>query len=188
MIIYLVRHGETDLNKKGLVQGQIDMVLNETGLSQARDVGSKFNKLNVEVDEIISSPLKRATKTAEIIKAIIHFPKEIIFNKNFMERDFRGFDYKGVKETMEFLRENPNEEILVEGLIPLRKRVFEGLNEVTTNYSNKTIMLVCHSHVMKTILRDAHIGNKDFSKFEIIQGMIYKIKVKEELVELVEII
>ena len=39
MNIYLVRHGETDYNKDRLLMGQLDIPLNEKGLSQAKQVG-----------------------------------------------------------------------------------------------------------------------------------------------------
>ena len=41
MILALVRHGETDQNKLGIVQGRIDNPLNELGQNQAKELGLK---------------------------------------------------------------------------------------------------------------------------------------------------
>lgn len=66
--IYLVRHGETSANKKGLVCGQMDVLLTEEGISQATKLRDAIrSNLNVEFDNCYSSTLKRAKQTAEII-------------------------------------------------------------------------------------------------------------------------
>ena len=61
MKLYIVRHGETDANTNGVIQGWLDTELNETGLQQAGRVAQSFNHT---VDAIYSSDLKRATQTA----------------------------------------------------------------------------------------------------------------------------
>lgn len=64
--LYIVRHGETDLNKKGICQGQgCDVCLNENGRQQAKELASKLK--DVDFGAVYSSPLKRATETAGII-------------------------------------------------------------------------------------------------------------------------
>ena len=65
MKIYTVRHGQTEWNKKGLYQGKTDVPLNEEGKKQAMLVKEKLK--DKKIDLIISSPLKRAKETAEII-------------------------------------------------------------------------------------------------------------------------
>ena len=66
MKLILVRHGETHWNKDGLVQGaDSDIELNDTGLEQARRVAA-FLK-NEPITAVLSSPLRRATATAEVI-------------------------------------------------------------------------------------------------------------------------
>lgn len=65
MELFFVRHGQTDLNAKGLVHGQLDTALNEVGKAQARLAG-EFLKQEV-FSKIYSSPLQRAKNTAEII-------------------------------------------------------------------------------------------------------------------------
>ena len=66
MNLYIVRHGETDWNTEKRIQGQTDIELNENGVRLA-ELTSEGLK-DVEYDYIFSSPLKRAYKTAEIIR------------------------------------------------------------------------------------------------------------------------
>ena len=61
----LVRHGETDMNKEGLVQAETDMALNKVGKEQAKAAAEKLK--GKKFDVIISSSMKRAVETAKII-------------------------------------------------------------------------------------------------------------------------
>ncbi|KAK0463578.1 phosphoglycerate mutase-like protein [Desarmillaria tabescens] len=63
--IYLVRHGETEANRREIVQGQLDTHLNKSGVEQAVLVSSALQKISF--DEGYSSDLSRASKTAEMI-------------------------------------------------------------------------------------------------------------------------
>ena len=67
MKVYLMRHGETDYNKKGLIQGTLDIPLNEFGLELAEKTKEGFKKERLTFDYCYCSPLIRARQTAEII-------------------------------------------------------------------------------------------------------------------------
>lgn len=73
---YFVRHGQTDYNKDNKIMGQIDIPLNEVGLEQAQTVAKSIARL--EISHIISSPLKRALQTSEIIASTINKPFIVI--------------------------------------------------------------------------------------------------------------
>ena len=68
MKIYVVRHGQTDWNVAGKCQGRTDIELNNTGIEQAKNTKEQLKNYNIDL--IICSPLKRAIKTAEILKGI----------------------------------------------------------------------------------------------------------------------
>ena len=63
MNLILIRHGETDWNRIGRCQGVADIVLNENGKKQARDLAHSLRDHNIKA--IYSSDLKRARETAE---------------------------------------------------------------------------------------------------------------------------
>lgn len=65
MRIYIVRHGETEMNTKGLLQGRLDEPLNRNGRDLAILTGRAIKGFHFDV--CISSPLSRALETAEII-------------------------------------------------------------------------------------------------------------------------
>jgi len=66
LIVYLVRHGETDWNKIGKIQGHADVPLNEYGRRLA--VLTAEGLRDVPFEKVYSSPLKRARETADIIQ------------------------------------------------------------------------------------------------------------------------
>ncbi|MDR2098496.1 MAG: histidine phosphatase family protein [Rickettsiales bacterium] len=82
--VYFVRHGETDWNRERRLQGRTDVPLNRTGIRQAEELAKIIS--NLKVGAIISSPLKRAAETAEIIAAQLAIPIE--YNENLVERCF----------------------------------------------------------------------------------------------------
>ena len=71
--ILLVRYGETEWNSQRRYQGQSDSPLTETGIAQGHAIGRLLAELRgAEGPRIVSSPLGRARRTAEIIRE--HFP------------------------------------------------------------------------------------------------------------------
>ena len=65
MYIYLIRHGETQLNASGTLQGWLDVPLNRNGRELAAVTGQKMT--GIHFDRCISSPLIRALETARIV-------------------------------------------------------------------------------------------------------------------------
>ena len=84
MKIYIIRHGQTNWNKKGIIQGQKDIELNETGIKQAEKQIKTFNEKNIDL--IISSTLKRASLTAQTISR--EKETKIIYDDKLKERCF----------------------------------------------------------------------------------------------------
>lgn len=65
MIIYLMRHGETDWNKRGCFQGQMDVPLNDYGRELAQITAEALK--DVKFEAAFCSPLMRAVETANIM-------------------------------------------------------------------------------------------------------------------------
>jgi len=70
MQIYLIRHGETDMNVKNRLQGRMDTHLNEKGKKCAALAGNFLKEKNIRIDTVWSSPLQRTIETAEIATGI----------------------------------------------------------------------------------------------------------------------
>jgi len=64
--IYLLRHGQTDMNIQHCLQGRTDTILNNTGRNQAKIAREFLESHNIRPDKIYVSPLKRTRETAEI--------------------------------------------------------------------------------------------------------------------------
>jgi broad specificity phosphatase PhoE len=87
--IWLARHGETDANAEGRVQGSIDEPLNDRGREQARALAQEARRLNLRA--LYTSQLRRARETAEIVGAELGL--EAIVDERFAE-SHRG-DWEG---------------------------------------------------------------------------------------------
>jgi len=76
-VLYYVRHGETDFNRQGRLQGRRDTVLNAHGRRQAAECGVMLGDLfardrrQPQDFQYISSPLKRARETMEILRTTL---------------------------------------------------------------------------------------------------------------------
>ena len=178
MKIIAIRHGETDINASGLLQGQqIDAPLNEKGKEQARQAAEK---LPGDIDIIISSPLVRATQTARILNE--RFKKEAMSVDNrLLERDFGEFEGLPMNDFCVDIDDCPFENLTIyadESLTKKREininalrrysdnvptpggecmhdvvaRVFGFLDNVIKKYRGKNILLCTHSHVIRPII------------------------------------
>lgn len=152
MKIYVMRHGQTDWNAERRVQGRTDIELNETGIEQAENAREEFSKYDINL--IISSPLKRAIKTAEIVS------KEnvpIIIDERIVERCFG--DKEGICPHNEPNLPKKNfwdytanlGDWNVEPVQELCKRVWGLLDEVKEQHNDKNVLLVTHGGTTKAI-------------------------------------
>ena len=149
--ICFIRHGQTDENLNGRVQGRKDFPLNENGKEQAHILAKALKIRGDSFDCIYSSPLERAYDTASIIKSDLNLNIPIIKDDAFIERDF-GI-YEGVKVSYDTFV--PILKDIGEGLetsIAIKKRVKDGLISIISNTDFKSILIVAHSHTIKALL------------------------------------
>ncbi|OGJ62383.1 hypothetical protein A3A67_04350 [Candidatus Peribacteria bacterium RIFCSPLOWO2_01_FULL_51_18] len=153
----VVRHGETDFNKARIIQGSnIDMPLNKTGKAQAKKAGEHLK--GQKFDIVISSDLKRAKETANIIAAEIGVP----FGGNFpvfRERDLGKWTGKAVdtllaeqpllkKSKITFTRETPPDGESFDKFI---KRAEEAHDFLLKNFAGKKVLLVAHGGILRAL-------------------------------------
>jgi broad specificity phosphatase PhoE len=94
MNIYLLRHGQTNLNRDGKFQGAADKDLNEFGKKQAELLGKRIQKYHIDI--IYSSDLKRVLETSEIINSYVN--SEIIIKEEFREINMGAWDTLTMEE------------------------------------------------------------------------------------------
>jgi len=143
-----IRHGQTFWNKNGIMHGQYDIPLNDTGIKQAKDVSILLK--NNYFDHCFCSPLIRAKKTAlEILK--YHKCTEITYDKRLMELS-KGL-LEGKHLNSEKILSNDDLYILdkykIESKIEFYNRVKSLIIEIEKNYNNKKILIVAHSGTIK---------------------------------------
>ena len=82
MILYLLRHGETDLNKQRRIQGQSDLPLYGYGRELAKVTGGGLRRVNF--DAVLTSPLMREYRKLRLVnmKVFVAVRKIIIFRTN----------------------------------------------------------------------------------------------------------
>ena len=95
--IYIIRHGETEWNKLGILQGSKDSKLTENGIKHAKDLSAKLQDKGIKY--VFTSPLGRAKMTASIIAGQIG--AQVLEVPEFSETNFGIFEgkkYESVKE------------------------------------------------------------------------------------------
>ncbi len=146
--IVFVRHGETDWNKTHRIQGTTDNPLNETGVKQAHEAAEKLK--GEKFDLIVSSPLKRARQTADILAKGLKL--KVTEEENLKERSFGEWEGKHVKEDLGFSPDEPAAFRLStppggESLPQVALRLYPVLRK----YSGKRILVVAHRNVFFAI-------------------------------------
>lgn len=148
----LVRHGQTDWNYNHIIQGREDIPLNEKGRQQAAESAAFLSQETWDV--IVSSPLSRAFDTAaQIALACGMDVEKIIRDERFIEREFGESSGKPVADMYEHVqRDDVHAVPRLESEEQIKRRVFEGLQDLATRYEGKRIIVVCHSHAIKAAL------------------------------------
>ena len=169
ILIILVRHGQTEWNRVERFRGRADVPLNETGLAQAEATGRRVASA-WQPTAVYSSPLSRATETAEAIAG--HFDLPVQVHPGLADIDYG--QWQGLSP--EIARQRWPEEIDAwyhrphqaripggETLDELRQRAMATLNELATRHPGQTIVLVGHTVINRIILLGVlGLGNERF--------------------------
>src|SRR5690606_4989311 len=146
--LVLVRHGQTDHNREGRLQGQVDIPLNETGIQQAETLAPAITANPPDV--VVASPLSRAVDTARIITRGTRL--EVTTDDAFLERGFgqweglRGEEIRArwPEEHADWRAHRPVLGLGVEDRPVVGQRVAEGCRALLAAHPAKTIMVVAH--------------------------------------------
>ncbi len=150
MIIYFVRHGETEWNKKKILQGHKDSPLTLKGKKNAENLGKTLEKKKIEV--IYTSDLGRCVQTAEIINK--YLKTKLVKTPKLRERDFGSLNGKLNKEVEKMLDLfNPNEKAPDgESFNQLKNRVINFL-KLLKKKKLERVLIVAHEGTLRAIFK-----------------------------------
>lgn len=172
--LYLVRHGETDWNSSGRLQGDEDIELNKSGREQAVQLATCLKRLSWDL--IISSPLKRAYETAAIIASTLSLP-EIVVLETLKERNYGAASG---------LLPEERRKLFPDGVFPgqedfenLRTRAMSAFVKITRDYPGQKIIVISHGAFINSILYTLSGGEFGSYKTRLKNGCISKITLEE---------
>ena len=150
----LIRHGLTDWNLAGRLQGRTDIPLNDIGREQAREVGRELQGAGWSL--FLASPLGRAQETAALIAqeagAEVGPPvPELI------ERSFGPLEGRILAEVSD--EESAAAQPELEPIEQILRRAIPALLRLTVKYAGQKIAVVSHGATMR-VIRDALTGTK----------------------------
>lgn len=158
MKLYLIRHGETDWNRRGLLQGQQDIPLNENGVALAENTAKGMQKKKLCFDKIYSSPLLRAFETAQIISDYLTGGRvPVISDDRLKEMDFKRYEgqiYQGLAldSFTKLSGIEPFEEVRDRTMDLVRQIVADPANE------GKHILISTHGVALQSIMAGVYGG------------------------------
>ncbi len=164
--IYFARHGQTVWNVENKICGATDIELTKKGCEQAKILGEKILAENYDIDEILSSPLIRASETARIVSEITGIPmreeirlKEQCFGKYEGTPRNGGEFYKAKTHFLDSYQGG-------ESMMKMGQRIYNLLDELKN--SNKIYLLVAHNGVarfVRSYFED--MTNEEFGRYAI---------------------
>jgi len=180
--LIIIRHGETEWNRKEIFRGLSDIPLSKNGESQVKKLALRLK--SIPISAIYSSRLERAWKTAQIISEN-HKPKIIPkIDNGLLDINFgrlAGVSHKEAEKNFPIIYnkwfKHPETITFPEGesLKDVKKRVKETINRIVKGIDGENVVLVTHHVVIRTIL--CHLLNIELSHFR--QFEVYPSSISE---------
>lgn len=173
MNLILIRHGETDWNRTGRCQGVADIVLNQNGRNQVRQLADSLK--GHDISAVYSSDLKRAYETARAIAE--HHDLDVYVDEDLREMnqgEFEGMSFDVIRENYSHIlkqwRESPETLVLPQGesLTQVQERVWRAFEKVRNKHSGQTVAVVSHNLTITTLLcKITGVGLRGFRNFNL---------------------
>jgi probable phosphoglycerate mutase len=172
----LIRHGTTEWNIIGRMQGQMDTQLAEIGVKQAERLAERLK--SDTWDGIMSSDLIRAKQTAQKITDITGTPF-IGTDPRLRERHFGQLEGTTLDERITRFGENWSKQDLgLESDEALLQRWYSFLQDLELNHLNKRILLVSHGGYIAPVLEHllgepvvSHLNNTSLTVVELVESV-----------------
>ena len=149
--IYLARHGETEENAAGILQGQLPGHLSATGREQAAALGEKL--ANIKADILVCSDLQRCIDTAHIA---LGTDRTIEQEPLLRERDWGRFTGKPIRQALvDGLDKEEDKEGCPESVAAMQQRAVTLMSKWMQLYDNKTIIAIGHGLFDRVIIATA---------------------------------
>lgn len=168
--MYVIRHGQTELNVKGLINGHIPDSLTVTGKKQAR-LASK--NLPESIGHIYSSPLTRARQTADILNNELQVP--ITYHDELKEVGFG--DLEGTPFLQEYQMKHTNLDYdwgpSGENFNEVKERVLRLMTEIRKETSEGQALIVAHGGIVRMLTflekgdKQGEINNASIFEFDL---------------------
>jgi broad specificity phosphatase PhoE len=148
-----LRHGVTDWNAQGLFQGRTDIPLNDEGITQAHAAALRLQ--NVRLDQVVTSPLLRAVKTAEIVASASATPLAI--DDGLIECDFGSLEGRSIAEVMKERGLTAREQLATilpsdsEAWPTVSARALRCVSQWLDSHPQANVLFVCHDGVMQAM-------------------------------------
>ncbi|MGN7413636.1 histidine phosphatase family protein [Paenibacillus sp. SAF-068] len=152
MRIGLIRHGLTDWNAAGRIQGQTDIPLNGEGRAQAERLGRRLLTEEYQWDHIITSGLSRAQETGEIISKLLNVPM-LEPDARLKERAFGQIE--GLTSEERVARWGKTWETLdlgQEQIADIQIRALAFLEDLWSAYPDQNVLIVTHGAFLANLL------------------------------------
>ena len=138
-IFYIARHGQTEWNLEGRIQGHTDIPLNSAGRREAVLLREEFEEISFDV--CYASDLQRAAETARLLR-----PDALLqTDKRLRERNFGSYE-GGLFSAIAGEREG------TESDAAMVLRIFSFLEEMVATHQGKKILAVSHGGLMRVLL------------------------------------
>jgi alpha-ribazole phosphatase len=181
MNLILIRHGQTIANLNSQYQGWLDQPLTPLGIKQAKSL-ALYLENTYQIDAVISSPLKRAIQTAQIITDQYNLDS-LIINNNLKEINFgkwEGLTYDEIALNYPISKwlENPASIDIDEGekWIDFNSRITMAFKEISS-LDYKSVAIVSHAGTIRSFLSTLlKLKGLEMFKFNLENGSFSEVK------------
>jgi len=159
-VFYFVRHGETEHNRQGIVQGGgIDSVLNDAGRAQAQALAQRLE--SVDIDTLYASTLQRAKQTAELL-APPHEPLSRTYLRDLNEMNWGVFEGEppsaerdaSMEDIKSAWREGAYDRAIEggESIRDVQARAQRAIRHIAARENGRTALVVTHGRYLRVLL------------------------------------